>query len=114
LARRFQPRILKTGVKEVVMARPDMSTPEARARRRAKELSTLAWHASAFVVVNVFLWIQDLVTGGGLEYAYWTTIPWSIGLTFHAIGYIFSARSFEKRKYEEVLEQEHKREPQAG
>ena len=57
------------------MARSDMSTPEARARKRMKDFSSLLWHAGTFVVVNAFLWIQDIVAGGGLEYAYWTTIP---------------------------------------
>ena len=44
-------------------------------------------HATAFTIVNAFLWLQDIAAGGGLEYAYWTTIPWGIGLIAHAIAY---------------------------
>ena len=44
-------------------------------------------NATAFVLVNAFLWIQDIAIGGGLEYAYWVTIPWGIGLAIHAIVY---------------------------
>ena len=44
-------------------------------------------HATAFAIVNAFLWIQDIAAGGGLEYAYWTTIPWGIGLLAHAYAY---------------------------
>jgi len=44
-------------------------------------------HATAFTVVNALLWIQDIAIGGGLEYAYWVTIPWGIGLAIHAIAY---------------------------
>jgi hypothetical protein len=43
-------------------------------------------HAGVFLVVNAFLWIQDIAIGGGLDYAYWITIPWAIGLAAHAIA----------------------------
>lgn len=49
----------------------------------------LVWHAGIFLVVNAFLWAQDIIIGGGLEYAYWTTIPWGIGLLIHAAVYYF-------------------------
>ncbi|MEW6223016.1 MAG: 2TM domain-containing protein [Chloroflexota bacterium] len=52
----------------------------------------LVVHGTAFAIVNAFLWLQDIVAGGGLEYAYWTTIPWGIGLIAHALAYI-SGRS---------------------
>ena len=44
-------------------------------------------HGTAFAIVNAFLWLQDIVAGGGLEYAYWPTIPWGIGLIAHALAY---------------------------
>jgi hypothetical protein len=50
-------------------------------------LRDLALHAVAFTIVNAFLWIQDIAIGGGLEYAYWVTIPWGIGLAIHALVY---------------------------
>ena len=46
-----------------------------------------AFPSRPVTIVNAFLWLQDLATGGGLEYAYWTTIPWGIGLLAHAIAY---------------------------
>lgn len=45
----------------------------------------LAVHATVFVLVNAFLWIQDAAIGGGIDYAWWITIPWGIGLGIHAI-----------------------------
>lgn len=42
-------------------------------------------HVGVFLVVNAFLWIQDIAIGGGLDYAYWITIPWAIGLAAHAV-----------------------------
>lgn len=44
----------------------------------------LAWHAGVFILVNAFVWAQDLALGSGLDYALWVTIPWAIGLAFHA------------------------------
>ncbi len=95
------------------MAHSDMSTPEGRARERAKNLSNLVWHTAAFVVVNTFLWIQDIAAGGGLEYAYWTTIGWGIGLAFHYLAYFVGRRNVEGRKYEQFLAEERQRDLQA-
>lgn len=41
-------------------------------------------HAIAFVLVNALLWAQDLALGEGLNYAYWVTIAWGVGLALHA------------------------------
>jgi hypothetical protein len=47
-------------------------------------------HAIVFLLVNAFLWAQDLVLGDGLNYAYLITIPWAIGLGAHAAS-VYSA-----------------------
>lgn len=44
----------------------------------------LAGHAVVFVLVNALLWAQDLALGDGLNYAYWITVAWGIGLLAHA------------------------------
>lgn len=41
-------------------------------------------HGTVFLLVNAFLWVQDIVIGDGLNYALWVTIPWGIGLLVHA------------------------------
>lgn len=56
-------------------------------RTESTDATDLIWHAGIFLVVNAFLWAQDIIVGGGLEYAYWTTIPWGIGLLVHAAVY---------------------------
>jgi hypothetical protein len=63
---------------------------EHRASAARSSLRDLQWHAGVFVLVNAFLWIQDLAAGGGLDYAYWTTIPWGFGLAMHALAYALS------------------------
>jgi len=58
----------------------------------SRALTDLVLHGTAFVVVNAFLWLQDIATGGGLDYAYWITIPWGAGLAIHAGSYILGRR----------------------
>ena len=63
-----------------------------QAHTRRTHLADLQWHAGIFLLVNAFLWIQDIAAGGGLDYAYWTTIPWGFGLAMHAMAYAMSDR----------------------
>lgn len=89
------------------------STPQERARRRANEYAGMLWHVAAFVVVNSFLWVLDFITGGGLDWAYWATIPWSVGLAMHYMAYVVSERGIARRSYERFLAEELQRERQA-
>ena len=66
---RMQPR---EGVPRVMSARADLYT-----------------HAGIFVLVNAFIWLQDIALGGGVSYAYWTTIPWGLGLLAHAVVHFY-------------------------
>lgn len=52
-----------------------------------RDLADLLRHVGIFVVVNAFIWIQDIAIGGGVNYAYLITIPWGIGLAIHAVNY---------------------------
>ncbi len=52
-------------------------------------------------MVNRFIWLQAIAIGGGMEYAYWVTIPWAIGLAIHALAYI-SNRGKEERLPEDT------------
>ena len=56
------------------------------------ERAVLFTHIAAFVLVNGILWIQDVLAGGGLEYAYWVTIPWGFGLAAHITAYLVDRR----------------------
>jgi hypothetical protein len=63
----------------------------AGGRATPRAVIDLVLHANAFVVVNAFLWLQDIATGGGVDYAYWVTVPWGIGLAIHC-WYALGAR----------------------
>lgn len=58
---------------------------EEHTRTQMSRRAELFWHAGIFVVVNAFIWIQDIATGDGIGYAYWITIPWAVGLAVHAL-----------------------------
>jgi 2TM domain len=49
-------------------------------------------HSVIFVLVNSFLWIQDIVVTGELNYALWVTLPWAVGLGIHALTVVLDKR----------------------
>ncbi len=62
------------------------------AHNEVSERAALLTHIVVFVLVNGILWTQDILAGGGLDYAYWATIPWGLGLVAHIAGYLASIR----------------------
>lgn len=60
------------------------SLPATAAAEPRSGWSDVGAHAAVFLVVNALLWFQDIAMGDGLNYAYWVTIPWGIGLAAHA------------------------------
>lgn len=92
----------------------EAETAEARARKRAKYLTGLVWHTGAFIIINVFLWLLDVVGGGGVQWAFWITAVWGFALAFHAVAYYVDGRGLEDRKTQEYLEAERRRSAQAG
>ncbi len=95
------------------MVNSSMSTPEERARKRAQEFVGLLWHIASFVIVNAFLWGLDIVTGNGVEWAYWVTLAWGIGLLFHLAAYAFDDSGFEDKVYRRFLAREEERQDSA-
>ena len=84
-------------------------TPEERARKRTEEWQGFWWHVATFIVVNVFVWAIDWITGDGIQWAYWVTLPWFIGLAFHIAAYVIEIRGISEHKYEEFLQRERER-----
>lgn len=39
-------------------------------RQAVSDLGTLLWHAGVFVLVNAFIWLQDIAIVGGVDYAW--------------------------------------------
>lgn len=94
------------------MSQPSMPTAEELARKRAKYLTGLLWHAGTFLIINAFLWILDIAVGvPGLDWAFWVTIVWGVALAFHALAYLVEGRQLEDRKARQYLEDERRDDP---
>lgn len=84
--------LLLAAVAMIVMGRHRVR-PTARGDRA---LSDLLWHSGVFLGVNALVWAQDAALGGGLDYAYWITIPWGIGLAIHVVTFIRARRRIDE------------------
>ena len=81
------------------------NTPEDRANRRTDEFLGLIWHVCSYVIIVPFLFLLDWYTNDKIEWAYWAAIPWAVGLLFHIVAYVITAR-LRDRTYERYLAQE--------
>jgi apolipoprotein N-acyltransferase len=91
------------------MAQAEAQSLESRARRRARYLSGLLWHAGAFVIINGFFWILDVAGPGGVDWASWITCVWALALAFHGLAYLIDGRQLEEHKTQQYLEDERRR-----
>lgn len=78
------------GAVTALLVRRDRHFPAADEKHSG--MADLALHATAFILVNALLWAQDFALGDGLNYAYWATIPWAVGLAFHAYAALTERR----------------------
>lgn len=92
----------------------DTSTPEQRAMTRVKEFTDVMWHAATFLIINGFLWWIDIATGeAGVNWAYWVTIMWGLGLAFHIAAYFLDQNGLQNRRYQRFLAEERERDSRA-
>jgi hypothetical protein len=89
-----------------VVSSTSISTIEERARARARYTTGLLWHAGAFLIINAFFVLIDLMTGGGVNWALWIALPWGFALAFHTLAYAIDGRQVERRKTVEYMEEE--------
>jgi uncharacterized membrane protein YdjX (TVP38/TMEM64 family) len=80
-----------------------------RARERVKELKGFYTHVAIYVLVNIGLFIINLLAGG-VWWFYWPLVGWGIGLLVHAIN-VFGfggrlGRDWEERKTRELMDKE--------
>ena len=92
------------------MPEEDNGTPEERARKRVKEYTDVMWHLATYIIVNAFLWGIDIIGGDGVNWAYWVTITWGIGLAFHIASYMLEENGLQNRRYQRFLAEERERE----
>ena len=87
------------------MAEHTHTTPEERAARRLKSINGFLWHAATFVIINGFLWFIDILNGS-LDFAYWVSISWGIGLAFHLAAMLIGEDYESSPRYQRLLEKE--------
>ena len=81
-----------------------------RAKKRVEELKGFYGHLIAYIVVNVFLAIVNLLTTPGFWWFHFVTFFWGIGLVAHGLS-VFTKRGifskdWEDRKINEYMEKE--------
>lgn len=83
-----------------------------RARKRVDALKGFYFHLASFIVVNIGLFIIDLLTGDDWWF-YWALIGWGIGILWHALSlFVFAGRAsgdWERRKIRELMEKDERR-----
>lgn len=68
------------------------------AQTRATYLTGLLWHLGAFAIINAFFWILDLMLGeSGIQWAFWITLVWGMGLAFHVLAWAIAGRQVARR-----------------
>jgi hypothetical protein len=82
------------------------------ARKYVRKLREFYTHVAVYVVVNVFLFIVNVITGPDWWF-YWVSLAWGIGLAIHAYEVFFQDRLFgpdwEERKIRELMGEKLKR-----
>lgn len=80
------------------------------AKKRVTGLRDLLIHLTVFLIVNLGLFLLDLITSPGSFWFFWPLAGWGIGLTMHALSVIrprsWVGADWEERKIQEIIENE--------
>jgi len=83
-----------------------------RAHARVKQIKGFYTHASAYIVVNIMLFVINLLTPGPWWF-YWPLLGWGIGLGVHALNVFVLGgrlgRDWEERKTRELMDKDEQR-----
>ena len=71
-----------------------------RAQKRVGDIRKFYSDLIGYVVINVILFIIDLLTTPGEWWFYWVTLIWGIFVILHAIR-VFAFRNLDSKKWEE-------------
>lgn len=86
------------------------------AKKRVQEVKGFYGNLTAYIVVNVFLLIVNLLTSPEHLWFYWPMLGWGIGVVFHGLrvfNYMpFLGKDWEERKMKEFMEEEERRKNQ--
>jgi len=78
-----------------------------RAKRRVSKIKGFYSHLFSFIAVNIVLYVIDLTSGNGINWAYWVTFGWGIGIISHYVNtfgfFGILAKDWEDKKIEEYV-----------
>ena len=69
---------------------------QEQAQLRAKKLVKFYYNLFIFVIVNVFLYVLDFSGNKQIDWAYWVTLGWGLGISIQAFGVYFGSGLEEK------------------
>lgn len=85
-----------------------------QAKKRVEEIKGFYGHLASFILVNIFLFVLNIVTSPNELWFFWPTFGWGIGLLFHGMkvfGYSpFFNKDWENKKIKEFMEKENQKE----
>ena len=92
------------------MERDDQDALYRRAKERVEALKGFYVHLAVFLIINLGLFLLDLVTGGGASWFFWPLLGWGIGLAVHAFV-VFGeegrlGRAWEERKIKQLMDRD--------
>lgn len=84
---------------------------EARARKRAEARFGLYRHLAVYLVVNLMLFLINLVTSPDYLWSIWPLMGWGVAIAFHALSVLVFDKKGEilERLTEEELRKDEKR-----
>jgi len=81
-----------------------------KAKKRVEEIKSFYTHLFVYIVVNLGLFLLDVLTSPGKLWFYWVLIGWGIGLAIHGLN-VFGTQKilgedWEERKIKEIMGKE--------
>lgn len=80
------------------------------AKKRVDEIKGFYGNLTAYIIVNAFLIVINLMTSREYLWFFWPLLGWGIGVAFHAMkvfNYLpFFGKDWEDRKIREFMEEE--------
>jgi hypothetical protein len=86
------------------------------AKKRVQEVKGFYGNLTAYIVINAFFVVINLLTSPEHLWFYWPMLGWGIGVIFHGLrvfNYMpFLSKDWEERKMKEFMEEEERRKNQ--
>lgn len=87
-----------------------------RAKKRVGEIKGFYGHLTAYVAVNIFFLVINLLTSPEHLWFFWPMLGWGIGVTMHGLrvfNYMpFFGKEWEERKLKEFMDEEERQKNQ--